>query len=611
MSSPQKTYRDFILGGELPLPASLSKALSDSSRLEKLWSSLWYNFLKNKGRTSTIYHLECYENVSEFNAVLKYLSKKEWIKVDSTTKRNWSEVWINEEKLLKFVTKEELDSMRKLKKVRKYILDAEYNEESCQTKINGKIQDTGLTREGFAKAGKSQFKFDIAKLKQYEDVVLANVHKSMDKMDIEYEMFENRTDYKQVCQSILDIYIDNPHRVYTTGKNLNDSRGRAISQGLKKVFNPISSKDARALLKVDRNHVKTLSDDGLEAVYLFIAELTGLKAESFAGKINAGMYAYLKGMIPVELAECWQDDQEKAEEARKDFHETIWLERIYSGLNKYHGNPDMLWDIPIELDGTASMLQIQGVLLNHETFLNKTNVINPDSLEDAWDCDGIDRTAFKKVATPTLYGSSATPQKLWSSAKYKYTREELVTMNRELRVGYLAVAQAFKEFIINNVKPKLKMKVKIWGEIFTIECNRYSNKGDYVQQYDVYDTKLGEATTIFHTITHREPDLQQFKRFFVTLLIHHLDSRVADYVCTQLDWIIPIHDAFIVHPSDATLVRTSYCYMLDAMYRDKEKILSEYFYSIGIDDKCAVAWSKVVKLCRPVENFKAKPSALK
>ena len=66
--------------------------------------------------------------------------------------------------------------------------------------------------------------------------------------------------------------------------------------------------------------------------------------------------------------------------------------------------------------------------------------------------------------------------------------------------------------------------------------------------------------------------------------MHHLDSRVADYICQKLNWVLPNHDAFTLHPNDVSKCRKLYTDKLYEIYKDRHSILREYFDSIGIID---------------------------
>lgn len=49
------------------------------------------------------------------------------------------------------------------------------------------------------------------------------------------------------------------------------------------------------------------------------------------------------------------------------------------------------------------------------------------------------------------------------------------------------------------------------------------------------------------------------------------------------DWVIPIHDAFIVHPNDVAHVKGIYTDGLKEVYEKRAEILNTFFTCIGID----------------------------
>ena len=63
------------------------------------------------------------------------------------------------------------------------------------------------------------------------------------------------------------------------------------------------------------------------------------------------------------------------------------------------------------------------------------------------------------------------------------------------------------------------MTVKIGSENFSIECNRYRQVGEVTTSYDIYDTADKSIRRLHHTATKKVADLDQFRRYFVTLLI--------------------------------------------------------------------------------------------
>jgi len=244
--------RDHILAGNLPLP-SYEKFIDaiglDYTRLaDKLFKALWLNYLKDKGATSGTYWYDRFQSPGVFNSVLKSLSKAGWLNSDSIPARNWAEIQLNEDKLLQYVSLEELEQVRAHFKFKKYILTNEESTLTNATRINGTIRNTGLTRAGFAAAGNTQFTYDKQRMSEYSDVIQANLTKSMDKLAEMYpELRSDRASYDTISIEILE-YLQLSTETYTRGNNYNDSRGRAISSSLGKIANPISSKDFRSLL---------------------------------------------------------------------------------------------------------------------------------------------------------------------------------------------------------------------------------------------------------------------------------------------------------------------------------------------------------------------------
>ena len=364
----------------------------------------------------------------------------------------------------------------------------------------------------------------------------------------------------------------------------------------------------------------TATQKGANAIFLFIAELNGFKSGTPTAKLRFGQQCWFDTVL--------HDLDHTSEEDRKEVHENIWLQRLYDELDSFYSlgelvapivksklsngklklisldtNANHKWSTPIELDASASMLQYIGILLGDERLLNMTNVIG-STLSDPWAFNGIPRTQFKHAATPRLYGSSRACHELWQDKGHKYTLEQVQLFNQELSSGPLGLADQFKEFIINNVKPSEAMTVDIFGTSFRIECNRYRNVGEQTLRYDIYDSETDTIRRIAHTTTKRVPDLDQFRRYFVTLLIHHLDSRVADNVISKVmdkySWGIDIHDAFIVNPEAAEDTRAWYAEELKLIFDNRHTILADYFKSIGIGAEAQGSWNTVKSMVHPV-----------
>lgn len=393
------------------------------------------------------------------------------------------------------------------------------------------------------------------------------------------------------------------------------------------------------------------TNTGTEAMFLFIAENLGYRSGTETGKIAFGKQAYVEGKLhdlnyeatitDNMTSEQIKQEQLRAESDRASAFENIWLQRMYTDLDKVYGVeltaniyknkvlagrpfdtvfkaplPNKQWEVPIELDAGASMVQYMAVLTGDERLMRMTNMIGDDELNDPWSCNGIPRTMFKHAATPRLYGSSQECFLIWQDKKHKYDITQVTAFNNELATGPLGVANAFKDFIIDNVQPSPTMTVRIWGQDFQIECNRFKQEGVETRNYTFFDTELGLLQPVQHTKTASKPDLEQFRRYFVTLLIHHLDSRVADIIsgkyAEKYGTGIDIYDAFIINPEAAQDVRNWYSELMEQIYTERLTILSEYFQSIGITGAATSDWQNLQDRIHPFKGeFKCRRMALK
>ena len=239
------SYQNFVdaIGAEYALLAN------------KFVKALWHQYLLNKGSVSLPYWHDRFNNEAVFNRVLISLSDAGYIESHAIPARNWAEANLVEDKLLQFVTSTELEQIRATYKFHKYTLKEDISNKSTMTRLNGKTLDTGLVREGFMKAGNTKFNYDTSYISNYYDVIRHNTTKSMDKIKTIISkqggnFVSDRATYDTVSVEILDFHTFNPNATFSRGNNYSDSRGRAISSGLSKVFNPISNKDARSLLVI-------------------------------------------------------------------------------------------------------------------------------------------------------------------------------------------------------------------------------------------------------------------------------------------------------------------------------------------------------------------------
>lgn len=231
---------------------------------------------------------------------------------------------------------------------------------------------------------------------------------------------------------------------------------------------------------------------------------------------------------------------------------------------------------------TASALQFIGALTNDYEYMRRTNLImDEEGFLDPWTVDYVPRNHVKKAITPQIYGSGKHTRDLWDKNKLEYDQVQLNKMSEDMSVGRFANACKFKDFIINNVQPKAHMHVVVNGERFYIECNRFKWEETTKVDYYIYTSQQG----LLKKVTRRfnlTPDPKQFKRYFVTLLVHNLDSQVANTIANEVNWILPNHDSFTIHPNDAYKVREIYLRCIKTIHQNRKRILREFFDSIGI-----------------------------
>lgn len=601
--------REQILNGKLELPSkeSFYDNFTRANVIERMFISMWHAYLHSKSTVNLAYWSKELEHPVEFNQALKILSDSSWIISHSIPARNWAEAELNEDKLLQFVSVEELANVRAKFKFAKYIPSFMESKHATLTRMNGKVKRTGLTRYGLKASASSPFQYDLDYLNKYKDSIILNTNKGMQKVRNQFpDMRSDSASYDAIAASIVEHLATNPE-TYTMGSNYSDSRGRSIKEGLSKVANPIGYKDFRSLLVIPKEYRNLATDKGATAIYLFIAELLGFKGGTPVDKELFGVECYkARKLHELNLAN---------EADRSELHENIWLERLYSELDMFHSTNEHYWSTPVELDASASMLSHKGLLLGSKRMLEATNTSFTGTFNDPWKVDNVSRVAVKTSIMPMLYASSKAPHELLTDNKVDYTLEDIHILNEELTNGMYSEANNFKEFILRWVKPSPEMKVHVYEDTFQVECNRFKNVGETTLQYDIFDTESNSVRRITHTDTKRVPDIEQFRRWFVTGLIHSQDSQVLDFTMEKVidaySWGIDIHDAIIVCPEAVDFTREAYAEELQVIYDNRKKILSNYFTSVGIGTEAVSDWEKLMASIPQIENFKASKWALK
>ena len=388
------------------------------SAIERKFSAMWKAYIA-KGRDTPIslpYWAKQINDPVAMNQALKALSNGNWITSIALPNNNWAEAYINESKLLDYVTQSVLEHVRSFHKFSDFMLKME--EESIHaniTKRGSSKSNTGLSRTGFMREGNVPFEFDTKKLSEYSDATIELVNKGITKMAKQYPQINlDHANYGEVAKEVVNHYLYNPS-TYTSGPRTNDPRGRNNSGYLDKIGNPVGYKIMRAMITIPVEYRQLATTKGINNAYLFIAELHGFKKGTKAEKVDFGRSKYYKS----ELTEPTELD---------DIYEDVWLERLYIELdnifdlsrhhfaritrNRY--TKDLitlsqakevieskivrhLWSTAIEIDMSASVLGYIGALLNHKPFMARCNMIG-DTLGDAWSHDTItNRDQFKTI----------------------------------------------------------------------------------------------------------------------------------------------------------------------------------------------------------------------
>ena len=511
---------------------------ADIDNNEELLNALEWHWVNGNQPMSTPYWADKVGNTNLDNFIYA-LSEAGWIVSKANARMKWGEFSLNQAKIDQFLTQAEQLAYKTKARVAKYTMRYKENLTTDLVKTPSGIKATGLIREGFAKCSNQPFQLATGYLAKYYDAILLNLTKSMDKIISKYPTIkQDSTNYAVISKELLDHYIFHPDTSYNLEGNISDSRGRAIYNGLRRVGNPIANKDFRACLVVPANQsivISTTDSNALADIYLFIAELSGQKhCTSWSAKKLAGLSAYHRREL--------HDIDLSTEKGRKELHENIWLERIYDKLDELNQHGSILWDIPLEIDATMSLAQVVGTLTNDARLLDRTNVVNPTELLDAWHVPGVPRLHTKTVGTPQFYGSSQTASKLLRNAKLTAVQQLKATvenpteeqmreakhqdqttiklLSKEFNKGAFGVIKSFKDFLIqhsNAQTPTIQMQ--IWDDEFEVEVNKFKPVGAKTNVYKVWDTASKRSIVFVNHEPIRVPDYDRFRLYYPTGLV--------------------------------------------------------------------------------------------
>ena len=595
-----------LLNSELP---ANYKRYCNFQDAKPIIDSLENSWVQGTNSLSIPYYSEQYGSTFLTN-LLFALSKAGW--VTSTVQNRFGSFSLNQPKLNRYLTPTEQQALRTKLRVARYRLRCVEDEQpSNLVKTPLGIKETGLDRPGFAYAANQKFSFDTQYIVKYYDAIKLNALKSMDKMANKHKSIkEDKANYGIITNELLDYYMCHPDKQYNLEANISDQRGRSIYSGLKRVMNPIASKDARAMIVVDRGIVVSESNQAqLDDIFLFIAELTGSKAPTWEQKKFDGMEAYFaRTLHNLDLAN--EDD-------RKDLHENIWLERIYSRLTDVFDNGYAYWDIPLEMDQTASIAQYVGLYTNDQRLLNKTNVINPDDLQDFWRIDGVpNRNAIKSIGTPVGYGSGQSFTKLLAAKGETLTKPEMKAVKKEFSAGAFGIIKGLKDYFNKGANVDTPTyKVDMYDESYEVVVTKFKAVGATIQAYSAYDTATDKIKIFMNHKVIRVPDYEAYRTYYATGFVHNRDAKGMDNTFVGLkalgEWAIAIHDAGLVLPGSQ--FRRLFIAELNRQRAIKNKVLSAYSTSIGATTpKAAILLAKVTaKVEQLPEDATFAESALK
>ena len=592
-----------IINGKLTMPniKGFKQAFGTTTytQVERMFNAMWNRYLTKGAHTTPNgdpvhsvampYWAKQINNPKAHNLALKVLAKAGWITVSTRPSNNWSEAYLNESKLLEYVTRADLDHIRMYHKHSDYKLSNTESTTSTTTLQQGKKLASNLNRTGFMKAGNTPFRFNTTLMQSEYDLVLSEVNKGIEKMILKYpQIAQDHANYRELGTEIIDALI-HENATYTPGERASDFRGRDIAGYLSKIGNPIGFKVMRSLLVIPELYRNKATEAGLRNKYLFIAELNGFKSGTKYAKVTFGMKCY-KDRTFTDCAV-----------------ENLWLENTYHDIDLYNSTDNHHWIYPIEIDMSASVLGFIGLLLNHKPFLDRCNITH-GTLTDAWGHDIITNRPQFKTIMRRCYGSQMNAADMWRDMDMEFTQDEVNAFEYELEYGEMAVANRLKDFIIDNSIMQPTMQVQVANETVEVNSNKFHNKGEKTTTYDFYDSATDTIRRIHNTSTIRVPDLRSFKRVGPTTLIHGLDSQVmnnaVDAVYNQYNWVLPIHDAMILCAEAADYGREIYANgrtqdepSLKYIHTNRNTILSKFFNSLGIKG------SKVEEFKREVMAF--------
>lgn len=322
-----------------------------------------------------------------------------------------------------------------------------------------------------------------------------------------------------------------------------DFRGRVYSLGYE--VNPHGGELQRYGL--DFTESRKLNKTGMDAIYMHITTLFGKDKLLKEERIKLGKYlhaTYPPSSIKPSLKPIQLDE--------------YVLEKSIA----YFKLPDVIevgmeWNIPVEFDVTNSGLQIMGALTGCETTCKLTNLVDSskvyDSYTDVAEALGLTRKEIKKPMMSHFYNSVAGVRKKLGTLYSKFVKEVSNTYK-----GPSDLLGWFKG--VFDDKPSYEWRLP---DNFLVRMDQYDK-----------ETVMLTSPLFEHgfQFTHDIKKANGNHRPLLVNLIHSIDAYLNRCIIRKFMLlgkpIAPVHDAWLIHPNDVDLVKTTYKNALEELVRD-------------------------------------------
>jgi len=575
----------------------IDPATVDNQEVEELCSLLNYALVSGKNTQSVPY---CIDQMGqeEFLKALKILTDNKL--VYSTLKHNFAEIHVNTETVKSLgVDLEELVYSFKLSH---YSLEyRDIKDHAPVVKHRHGEHTPAFNRTNLNKAHDFEFKFDVEMLERYlkeiaSELVLKMLKQRV-KQDPSFKLSES--DYESIILDILKQYILSDGTYNLGGCNF-DWRGRSISLQLEKILNPVGYKLGRALLKLEPKLYTVKDTKTLNDIYLFLAqELVGsCVGMSIEDKIEVGKQAYFDRVESDDLVT------------------KIWTQRIFAQLDELYEFGFVEWTTAIEVDYTQSMGMATGLITGDKRLLDATNATG-DIIADAWAINGV-RRPVAKLMTAKFYGSSASLKSLAKKKDLDVEAKELRLLEKEASSGMYAVIVNLGELLKEGSTIDTPIySVSVLNQHYTVEVQK-THPVEAINKR--YWTLVDGTLKMFNN--HHVIEAKDYKRNKLSLftgLIHNLDSWIMNRIIGSVSNALPVHDAVILLPHQASTVRQSSTEAMKYIFDRRQQVLRDYMVSVGVINKDGAfktpkglkLYKKLIASIEPAEDIEFSPYALK